>query len=69
MRETITPSRARDLEGLDDSVTVFERGINTPDLTEGSLDPTPQSLKVELPQSHGPPIVRDYLRGSFVYGD
>jgi len=69
VRETITSGRARDLEGLDELVTVFKRGINTPHLTQGLLDPTPESLKVELPQSNRQPIVRDYLRGWFVYGD
>lgn len=61
--------RARDLSGVDDLVTVFKRGINTPGLTRGLLDPTPASLKVVLPQPGGPPIVRDYLQGWFVHGD
>jgi hypothetical protein len=69
VRETITSGRARNLDGLNDLVTVFKRGANTPNLTQGLLDPTPESLKVELPQPHGPPIVRDYLRGWFVYGE
>jgi hypothetical protein len=66
--ETITSGRARDLEGVEDLVTVFKRGINTPGLTEGLLDPTPASLKVLLPRAGGAPVVRDYLRGWFVYG-
>jgi hypothetical protein len=68
VRSTITSGRARDLEGLDDYVTVFKRGINS-GLTKGLLDPTPESLKVKLPQAGGPPTVRDYMRGWFVVGD
>lgn len=68
VRETIVSGRARDLSAAEDLVTVFKRGINPPGLTEGLLDPTPESLKVELPQPGGPPIVRDYMRGWLVYG-
>ncbi len=68
VRETILSGRPRDLSGLDDLVTVFKRGINTPSLTKGLLDPTPASLKVTLPQAGGQPIVRDYLNGWFVHG-
>jgi hypothetical protein len=69
VRETISSACARDLSGLDDLVTVFKRGINSPGLTRGLLDPTPASLKVVLPQPGGPPVVRDYLQGWFVHGD
>jgi hypothetical protein len=69
VRETVISGRARNLEGHDDLVTVFKSGINTPGLTQGLLDPTLESLKVVLPQAGGRPIVRDYLRGWFVYGD
>jgi hypothetical protein len=67
VRETTTSGRARSLDGVDDLVTVFKRG-GTSGLTQGLLDPTPESLKVELPQAGGQPIVRDYLRGWFVEG-
>jgi hypothetical protein len=67
VRDTVASGRARNLEGADDYVTVFKRG-GTSGLTRGLLDPTPASLKVELPQAGGPPIVRDYLRGWFVEG-
>ncbi len=69
VREAVASGRARDLDGLDDLIPVFKRGINAPGLTRGLLDPTPESLKVVLPQVGGSPIVRDYLRGWFVYGD
>jgi hypothetical protein len=67
VRDTITSGRARNLEEVDDLVTVYKRG-GTSGLTQGLLDPTPESLKVELPQTGGPPVVRDYLRGWFVEG-
>jgi hypothetical protein len=51
VRDTITSGRPRDLSGVDDLVTVFKRGINTPRLTRGLLDPTPEAFKVVLPQS------------------
>jgi hypothetical protein len=70
VRDRITSGRPRDLSGVDDLVTVFKRGINTPRLTRGLLDPTPEAFKVVLPQSGGGgALVRDYLRGWFVYGD
>ncbi len=69
VRDTITSGRPRDLHGVDDLVTVFKHGINAPGLTRGLLDPTPEAFKVVLPQAGGPPVVRDYLRGWFVYGD
>jgi hypothetical protein len=68
VRQTITSGRARDLEHADDLVVVFKRGISPPGLTQGLLDPTPESLKVLLPQPGGPAIVRDYLRGWLVHG-
>jgi hypothetical protein len=67
VREAIASGRARDLDGHEESVTVFKRGINDPSPTEGRLDPTPQSLRV-LPTVSGQAPVRDYLRGWFVYG-
>lgn len=67
VREHATSGRARDLEGCEDFVTVYKRGC-TSGLTRGTLDPTPESLKVTLPRASGPPIVRDYLRGWFVEG-
>lgn len=69
VRETITSGRARDLRGLDDLVPVFKRGINTPSLTTGLLDPTPVIGRTKLLQSHGPPIVREYQNGWHVYGE
>ncbi len=69
VREQAMSGRARDLMGVEDLVTVYKRGIRDPGLTRGLLDPTPVSLKVDLPQPSGPPIVRDYMRGWFVYGD
>lgn len=69
LREHPTSGRARDLTGVEDLITVFKRGIRDPGLTRGLLDPTPVSLKVERQQPSGPPTVRDYLRGWFVYGD
>jgi hypothetical protein len=69
VRETTTSKRARDLKGLDDLVPVFKRAINTPSLTQGLLDPTPVIAKTELPQPHGPAIVREYLNGWYVEGD
>lgn len=69
VRETVISGRARDLSGLDDLVTVVKRGINTPGLTRGLLDPTPASLNVMLPQPGGQPIVRDHLQGWFVHGE
>ena len=69
LREQPTSGRARDLTGIEDFVTVYKRGIRDPGLTRGLLDPTPVSLKVELPQPSGPDIVRDYMQGWFVYGD
>jgi hypothetical protein len=69
VREYPTSGRARDLRDVEDLVTVYKRGIRDPGLTRGLLDPTPVSLKVDLPQPSGPPVVRDYLQGWFVYGD
>lgn len=69
VREVVTSARARDLEGLAEPVIVFKRGINHPYLTRGLLDPIPASLKVILPQVEGEAVIRDYLRGWFVYGD
>lgn len=69
VRETITSGRARDLRGLDDLVPVFKRGINTPSLTAGLLDPTPVIGRTKLLQPHGPPIVREYPNGWYVEGD
>ena len=62
-----TSGRARDLDGSEDFITVYKRGC-TSGLTEGTLDPTPESLRVRLPHAGGEPIVRDYLRGWFVEG-
>jgi hypothetical protein len=69
VRDTITSGRPRNLDGMDDFITVFKHGINAPGVTQGLLDPTPEAFKVVLPQAGGPPVVRDYLRGWFVYGD
>jgi hypothetical protein len=61
--------QARDLDGHEELVPVFKRGINDPRPTEGQLDPTPESLRVGLlGASAGQASVRDYLRGWFVYG-
>lgn len=68
VRATRVSRRPRDLHDEDEPIIVYKRGINAPGLTEGLLDPTPESLRVELPQIGGPPIVRDYLRGWFVHG-
>jgi hypothetical protein len=67
VRDIDASRRARDLSKVADFVTVYKRGIAS-GLTAGLLDPTPESLRVELPQADGPPIVRDYLRGWFVEG-
>lgn len=69
VREQPISAQARNLMGVEDLVTVYKRGIRNPGLTRGLLDPTPVSLKVDLPQPAGPAIVRDYLQGWFVYGD
>jgi len=69
VREAITSGRARNLRGLDDLVPVFKRGINTPSLTAGLLDPTPVIGRTKLLQPYGPPIVREYQNGWHVYGD
>jgi hypothetical protein len=69
VRGRVVSGRARDLTGVDDYVTVFKRGINAPKLTKGLLDPTFESLKVEMPQGKGKTLVRHYLRGWFVHGD
>jgi hypothetical protein len=69
VREEITSGRARNLRGLEDLVPVFKRGINTPSLTAGLLDPTPVIGRTKLTQPHGPPIVREYQNGWHVYGD
>ncbi len=68
VRQAVMSRRPRDLDDESDPIIVYKRGIHAPSLTEGLLDPTPVSLRVELPQLGGPPIVRDYLRGWFVEG-
>jgi trypsin len=68
VRTTVISRRPRDLGDESEEIIVYKRGINAPGLTEGLLDTTPESLRVELPQIGGPPIVRDYLHGWFVYG-
>lgn len=68
VRETVISRRPRDLDDECEPIIVFKRGSNAPGLTEGLLDPTPESLRVELPQLGGPPIEHDYLRGWFVHG-
>lgn len=60
--------RPREVEDDGEPLIVYKRGINAPHLTEGLLDPTPESLRVVLPQRGGPPVIRDYLRGWFVAG-
>jgi hypothetical protein len=69
VRERITSGRARDLRGFEDLVPVFKRGINTPSLTAGLLDPTPVIGRTKLLQPPGPPIVREYQNGWYVEGD
>jgi hypothetical protein len=68
VRETILSGVPRELVDEDEPIIAFKRGINPPGLTEGLLDPTPESLRVVLPQPGGPGIRRNYLRGYFVYG-
>jgi hypothetical protein len=68
VRETILSAAPREIADEDEPIIVYKRGINAPGLTEGLLDPTPVSLRVELPQPGGPSIRRDYMRGYFVHG-
>jgi hypothetical protein len=68
VRAKIASGEARNLDGCEESVIVFKRGINDLRPTEGRLDPTPQSLRVTRPTASGQAPVRDYLRGWFVYG-
>lgn len=68
IREHPVSRRPRDLDDESEPIIVFKRGINAPGLTEGLLDPTPESLLADLPQLGGPPIELKYLRGWFVYG-
>jgi hypothetical protein len=68
VRETVLSCVPREIAEEQESIIVYKRGINAPGLTEGLLDPTPVSLRVELPQPGGPSVTRDYLRGHFVHG-
>ncbi|HTA14107.1 MAG TPA: hypothetical protein VK781_04535 [Solirubrobacteraceae bacterium] len=68
VREKIASGLARDLEGHEELVKVFKRGINDMTPIEGLLDPTLESLKVTLPNGANPALVRHYMRGWFVHG-
>lgn len=56
----------RDLSCEEEPVIVYKRGVNHPALTEGLLDPTPESLRVSLERHSGEPSVRNYMKGWFV---
>ncbi len=70
-RETITSCIARDVEAsaeADNPVIVHKRGFKT-DQTTGMLVPAPESLEVEGKLPDGTIVLRNYLRGYFVFGD
>lgn len=65
LRDVQMSGRTVDLDELDDEIPVYKRGMTTPHLTSGMLDPDVRSLKVEcLRDGCG----REYVRGFFVYG-
>jgi hypothetical protein len=68
VRETVISRRPCDFDDESEPIIVFKRGSNARGLTEGLLDPTPEPLRVELPQLGGPSPERDYLRCWFVHG-
>jgi hypothetical protein len=71
VRDTVTSCLSRDVEETadeDDPVVVHKRGSSTGETT-GLLAPVPESLEVEGRLPDGSVIVRNYLRGFFVYGE
>jgi hypothetical protein len=57
--------RPLDLDQLQDQTPVYKRGMTTPHLTSGMLDPDVRSLKVVSPSTG---CDREYVRGFYVYG-
>lgn len=71
VRHNATSCIARDVEETadeDNPVIVHKRGWATGS-TSGLLVPVPEALEVEGRMPDGSTVVREYLRGYFVYGD
>jgi len=65
LRETQMSGRPLDLDQIREEIPVYKRGMTTPHLTSGMLDPDVRSLKVLAPSAG---CDREYVRGFFVYG-
>jgi Trypsin len=65
LRETPMSGRPVDLDQIQDEIPVYKRGMTTPHLTSGLLDPDVRSLKVLAPRAG---CDREYVRGFYVYG-
>jgi hypothetical protein len=52
----------------DNPVLVYKRGINSPAVTQGLLNPVAESLRVRSVQADGTVLTRTYARGFFVVG-
>ncbi len=64
LRENQTSSRPLDLDEISEEIVVHKRGMTTPHLTSGMLDPDVRSLVIPVAgEQH-----REYVRGYYVYG-
>ncbi|MGI8596774.1 MAG: hypothetical protein ACR2LY_05750 [Thermoleophilaceae bacterium] len=66
----VTSGRPREMSTVpeDDTIVVHKRGINSPGLTSGLLDPEPVALQTELSSWAGRGVLRDYPRGYLITG-